>query len=1093
MRFSSHRRSDRRCNDQALPKPHRMGVNRNARPIGDAPSRKDLIKARVNSCNRWIGEFALALGLSMLVGSCSSNPCGDSATNFLCFTQRRPIHIGFAPRALAAADLDSDGKIDLVVASELRGTLSVFWGQPSGLKAAATSWSIDDELAGVLVADIDADGYLDIATALPSSDSVAILHGLGDRKFSPPTYHFAGPVPRALIATDLDGVDPPEILTANLGDGSVSILRRLLPSPPVLVGSGPRGLVSGDFDSDGDNDVAVAVADEDSVQFLFGDGAGNLRRGTRHIVGSAPYDVVAADLDGDGKVDIASSNALSDDVTVLWGDGAGGLRAMSRWPTLVAPMKLVVLSEQAAPSLGILSPSTSTIQVLNPRNGLTVEGGTKEWATAISPEPKGTLLYASELAGEIGQMSPGVGLRMTPMWSGPPASRAWLIDLDGMNVDALFTVEPGSEFGIVRLSRDGPASATSIMTGLTEGARGVRAGRLTSDSRRDVVIWGSESLVVLVQQSDGSLLASTPPTVVSTSVRDVAIGDMNGNGSEELLVLSGDDAETRLETYAVDDLGTLSLSSDELLAAPGEILTLVDGDGGMDLLIRVVGGDFLYLENGALPSRTIALGEPSGVEHPAIGDLDGNGSVDAVLCSEDEVLHISNILANSPRTSIPIVTDRCDSVAIYDLNGNGYLDLLTRSVDEGLGPRRVRYTAWLQGPTGWIRGSTLGVILPESTKLQLARLDADNAPDLLLTGAAVTTEAMRGAFGPALVATPGPKLDGAIHLRSGDLNGDGATDLVGFSQSLGFALATKRGDFGPFYSLDKETTLGSSNLVIQDLVSADLDADGSEEIVIAVRTPSIPGVKLDQLSFNGSNGVSRKEISSLTRADIILYAADFDRDANLDILALGAGSQLEVYTLSGDGHAGFAEPQHSYAKSPAVIHRTMVFDMDNDGQLDVLGTSDEGILVFPNNDGTTFGAGWYWTKQAGDLYLPGNFDLDDLADMAVLNEGDLKIIYGVERDSESVVLLEDVSAIALLNLDIDGRDEILAAASVPNSDGSTSLLHVSHVSDGELIFDASEISRPPASALSVSDLDGDGGEDILWINGDNVSALRQEL
>src|SRR5690606_16407091 len=145
-----------------------------------------------------------------------------------------------------------------------------------------------------------------LATALPREDAVAVLLGRDRRSLSQPQRLGVGPAPRFVLAADLDAAGPPELVTGDVGDGSVSVVTGLSSAARLAVGPGPRSLAAGDLDGDGDLDLAVALVEADALQLLVNDGRGRLSLGPRHAVGAAPQAVVAADFDADGALDLAS-------------------------------------------------------------------------------------------------------------------------------------------------------------------------------------------------------------------------------------------------------------------------------------------------------------------------------------------------------------------------------------------------------------------------------------------------------------------------------------------------------------------------------------------------------------------------------------------------------------------------------------------------------------------------------------------------------------------------------------------------------------------------------------------------------------------
>ena len=82
--------------------------------------------------------------------------------------------------ALALADLDNDGNLDLVSANREGDNVGVLLGAGDGTFGTASNFAVGGAPTGVTVADFNADGELDIATAnqegsLTEQDDVSVL------------------------------------------------------------------------------------------------------------------------------------------------------------------------------------------------------------------------------------------------------------------------------------------------------------------------------------------------------------------------------------------------------------------------------------------------------------------------------------------------------------------------------------------------------------------------------------------------------------------------------------------------------------------------------------------------------------------------------------------------------------------------------------------------------------------------------------------------------------------------------------------------------------------------------------------------------
>jgi hypothetical protein len=183
-----------------------------------------------------------------------------------------PFAVGREPWGLAAADLNGDGKPDLVVANHLDGTVTVLLGTGTGfIPANGSPFSVGLACSGVSIADLNHDGVPDLAVAILSnggvySGSVAILLGNGAGSFaaaggSPFAWPNINPV--TLAVGDFDGDGNLDLAAAGTFTGDVALMLgdgtgAFIPSATVVTGyeTSSQGLTAGDFNGDGKLDLA---------------------------------------------------------------------------------------------------------------------------------------------------------------------------------------------------------------------------------------------------------------------------------------------------------------------------------------------------------------------------------------------------------------------------------------------------------------------------------------------------------------------------------------------------------------------------------------------------------------------------------------------------------------------------------------------------------------------------------------------------------------------------------------------------------------------------------------------------------------------
>jgi hypothetical protein len=266
---------------------------------------------------------------------------------------------GTSANSIAVADLNGDGKPDLVVANSCSGVgcdggVSVLFGNGDGTFQAARTFPTGfTATIAVVVADVNGDGKPDIIASTSGEcypdlciNSVIVLLGNGDGTFQAPMSFTSAYDTVALAVADVNGDGKPDVLVTSVflnpnlsGDGGVTVF---LGNGDGTFGdglaydSGSPGafaMAAGDLNGDGTPDAVVAH-EFSNIGVLLGNGDGSFQAARTYNSGaSGSYGVAIADVNGDGKPDLITTNYCNTPfckesvVSVLLGNGDGTFQA----------------------------------------------------------------------------------------------------------------------------------------------------------------------------------------------------------------------------------------------------------------------------------------------------------------------------------------------------------------------------------------------------------------------------------------------------------------------------------------------------------------------------------------------------------------------------------------------------------------------------------------------------------------------------------------------------------------------------------------------------------------------------------------------
>jgi len=157
--------------------------------------------------------------------------------------------------------------------------------------------------AAVALADFDQDGALDVVTANAEGNNVTIRYAAG-----PVTQLATGTTPSAVVTGLFNGDTRPDFVVLNSGQWNATVFNSTASSFTTLTTAGlcvePNALVTGDMDGNGTTDLVVSCPYEESLFIWFGNGFGAFPTGRRVFAGVSPYRLAVSDVNGDARPDV---------------------------------------------------------------------------------------------------------------------------------------------------------------------------------------------------------------------------------------------------------------------------------------------------------------------------------------------------------------------------------------------------------------------------------------------------------------------------------------------------------------------------------------------------------------------------------------------------------------------------------------------------------------------------------------------------------------------------------------------------------------------------------------------------------------------
>ncbi len=643
------------------------------------------------------------------------------------------------PQAAVTGDFNGDGNLDIAVANSNTNTVSIFLGKGDGTFAAHVDYATGGKPLGVVAGNFG-NGHLDLAVTNSTSNTVSVLLGNGDGTFQGKTDYATGNGPQGIaighFSASSSNVD--YLAVTNATDGTVGILfangngtfNPVTASTTYRTGFNPTSVAVADFNLDGIPDLVVANNNNNNVvSVLLGLGTGGVGNGTfgtqlQYATGANPVAVAVADFNGDGNPDIVVANQQGNTISILLGNGTkGGFAAHVDYATAAFPTGIAVgdFNSDGHTDVAVSAGNGNTVSVLWGHGDGTMLGqvnagtgdipygvvagdfnndGITDLATADSGDNSVTIILSNGTS-ETFQARADYPAGATPF-------SIVKADFNGDGVSDLAVTNTGTASAISVLLGNGNGTfqgpnhfSTETSANSPTDPYGLAVGNFTGNNVPDLAVtnYGTGTVGIMLGveingegtgtfQSDNTFPVGSEPA-------SVAVGDVNGDGIEDLVVANfhsnnvsvllgnGDGTFKTAVDYPVGN-GPIAVA---LYALTGnkiqDIVVVNETDSSASVLLGNGNGTF----QAQVAYPTGPGGNPLGV---AVQDFNGDGIPDLAV-ADFLTQQVSILLGNgdgtfqSPKT-YGTGNANPSSIVVADFNGDGKWDLALTSTPSGLYP-----------------------------------------------------------------------------------------------------------------------------------------------------------------------------------------------------------------------------------------------------------------------------------------------------------------------------------------------------------------------------------------------------------------------
>ncbi|MBD3290712.1 T9SS type A sorting domain-containing protein [candidate division KSB1 bacterium] len=287
------------------------------------------------------------------------------------------IDVGFKPWSISPGDFDNDGDVDLGVANESSGSISILY---NGIFTNTELIDVGHRPYSIITGDYDSDGDLDLAVAVKQYYYIKILLNDGEGNFSESSEVILNSRPVWIIDGDFDNDGDLDLASAIIDSNVISILindghANFIVNENIPIGKQPRSISKSDIDLDGDFDILSANTNDNTLSVFENNGHGRFRLLRSIKTDTGPRYIGTGDLNYDSFPDLVVANEISNKLAIYLNDKYGGFQKITSVNTGEIPESVVLFNYDGDDDLDLIFPNqgSNTISIFENKGDVVFE------------------------------------------------------------------------------------------------------------------------------------------------------------------------------------------------------------------------------------------------------------------------------------------------------------------------------------------------------------------------------------------------------------------------------------------------------------------------------------------------------------------------------------------------------------------------------------------------------------------------------------------------------------------------------------------------------------------------------------------------